>query len=194
MATEGVENFQAIVVSIAAFSASVIAGMGLWVWKQQQRWQRGRGVAIDLLMAANKILNSARQVRQDFAFFDDERKSMEERRARFDYLRMRTEVLLSRLKEELEVFEETSIEAELIWDISFREQTSCFRDAEHSIRSYLLCGLAMISTDAGQFERNQNRKSYNEFYSDIYGHESIFRGMNEAIDSLKAKIIDRFPR
>lgn len=51
MAAEALENFQVVVTSFVAVAGAAMAGLGLWTWKQQIRWQQGRGLAVNTMQS-----------------------------------------------------------------------------------------------------------------------------------------------
>lgn len=82
MTTEGVENFQAIVTSLAAVAAAFVAWMGLSTWKSQIVWSADREVA---RTALKQLRNLEKQIRisRNPRFLTNE---LSETRLRHDYL------------------------------------------------------------------------------------------------------------
>ena len=71
MATEGFENFQAVVTSLSAAAAAYVAWAGLSTWKKQQTWQNDHELARRLLIQTYEYRSTFGVIRSPVMFPDE---------------------------------------------------------------------------------------------------------------------------
>lgn len=148
MASEGVENFQAIMVSAAAVAGSIIAGLGLWTWKQQIRWQQGRGLAVNTMQAFFAFKRIALDSRRQVYFpFREGIPETELLKLSVDAWSRATEYC-AKLELAHTNFESKIAEAMVVWGDDFEGLSRIVSDVEHIARSTALTGAASIDVRA----------------------------------------------
>ncbi|NUB45991.1 hypothetical protein GEU84_016455 [Fertoebacter nigrum] len=190
--SETLANLTNTITAIAAIGGVVVACRGLRTWKHQILWQQGRGLAVSLVISANKIRLKALTVQSEFAFHYDEARPLQE--SQFNKLATDVRAFVADLDSLVDELEGLSVEAKLMWDVSFDEVISVFRDSAHSIRGYVFGGIGSISPITDSFQRDQARGTMNMFRDDIYGQSSIFKNMKGAIESIEHIIKEKLPR
>lgn len=186
--TEGVENFQAIVVSLAAIAGSVIAGMSLWTWKQQIRWQQGRGLAVNTLQAFFAFKRIALDVRKQNSPALDESKSEEELIASAEGSWDRANTYCENLEQALITLEKQIAEAMVVWEDDFKDFMSEIAEVEHIARSTVLTGAASIDPRRPRSSRVQSSSLHEAFKSDVYGINSERIGLGERLSKAQMRL------
>jgi hypothetical protein len=169
MATEGVENFQAILVSLAAVAGSAIAGMGLWTWKQQIRWQQGRGLAVNTLQAFFAFKRISMDVtKHRFSRAGDDA-SADELLALFNTQWASAKEYCDRLEDSHINLEKHIAEAIIVWGDDFRSFLNEIADVAHIARSNILTGAASFDPRRSLSDRIQSSALYQAFNDDVHG-------------------------
>ncbi len=169
MSESGLENFASVVTVVAAFLGVVIAGIGLWTWKQQIRWEQGRGLAVGTLQSFFELKRTMLEVRK-LGFPKYKKDQLEQIRIELAREAWRSATdYCERMNVKVQAFEKNTAAAFIVWDEDFQDVMGKVLDVEHIIRSAVLSAAAAINPEVAEHQRQQSSSAAQDFIADIYG-------------------------
>ena len=169
MGLGSLQDIQSIVTSLAAVVGVRLAWLGLSAWKQQIRWQQGRGLAVNTMQSFFEFKRVVLAF-QKVGYFQYEKESSEERR--LEALRAADERATSyceTLEKAYTKFESYIAEAIIVWEDDFEDIQNRIVDIEHIVRSCVLTGVAAINPNVPAHRRETSMSLHQAFQSDFFG-------------------------
>lgn len=188
MASESVANFQAVVMTLAAVAGAAIAGLGLWTWKQQNRWQQGRGLAVNLMQSFFELqmaLNDTRRL--SFSKIEDSL-SDDEKSVAAQAAWQRAKDHDEKLNQAFRVFQRYVAEAIVVWNEDLSEIMTELIELKHIGSSLVLTGAATFDPNRKINERIASSTLFSAFHEDFWGTPDDRRGVAGRLAELETKL------
>lgn len=166
---ETLQSIQSMVTTLAALVGVGIAWLGLSTWKQQIRWQQGRGLAVNTMQSFFEF----KQVVLDFPkiyYFQYVKEASEARRleAHGAALEQAT-AYCDKLEKAYTKFGSYIAESIIVWDDDFEDIQNRVSDIEHIVRSAVLTGVAAMNPKISPSERDSVTSLHQTWKSDFFG-------------------------
>jgi hypothetical protein len=190
---DGLTNFTNIVTVLAAFGGVVIAGFGLWTWKEQIRWQQGRGLAVSLLQAIAQIRRRVTTFHEmaNPLFVEDHKREFQTSSYE-DSLQLVTEEL-SRLEEEITHLERHSMEALILWRQPLSEVCHGVRDIQRDISSAWMTALSGVNPKVVEGQRKESQLLGYDLLRSLRGHDEAQNSALRRVKELEKKLAACLP-
>lgn len=182
------ETLPSIVTALAAVVGLRIAWLGLSAWKQQIRWQQGRGLAVNLLQAFFEFQDRVNESRR-FAFsMPQDTMSEAEKIVMSQQVWNLANEHDQKLNLAYGVFQKCVAEAIVVWNEEFGEIVSELQEVKHISSSLVLTGAASVDPRRTQNARSASTTLYQAFIGDFYGTPEDRRGVGGRLAAIQSKI------
>ncbi|MCX7286589.1 MAG: hypothetical protein NTW20_03245 [Rhodobacterales bacterium] len=189
--TQLLETIPSIVTALAAVIGLRIAWLGLSTWKQQIRWQQGRGLAINLLQAFFEFQDRVIEVRRFTYSNPDNTVSDAEKVAMSQETWNRAKEHDEKLAVAYSMFQKSVAEAIVVWKEDFREIMSDLQEVKHIASSLVLTGAASADPKRTKSARSASSTLYQAFSGDFYGTSEDRRGIGGRLADIESKIREK---
>lgn len=188
MATQSVEDIATIVTTLVAVTGVIIAGMGLWTWKKQIRWQQGRGLAVGLLQSLRAVETQMRR-RTDFSSLRyDETKPESQRLANHLDAHQRASEYLDELSQKIEKFDLFVSESLIVWGEDLSERVSELRDLEQTLKCAIRCGVEAINPGSKPRDRQASDELARDCWAEINGRVADCPKLGDKISDIRERL------
>lgn len=169
MGADSLQNIQSIVTALAAVVGVRIAWLGLSAWKQQTRWQQGRGLAVNTMQSFfefKRVVLAFPKV----AYFQYDKDGAEEQRVlAHTAAAEQAAAYCEKLENAFTKFESYIAEAIIVWDDDFEEIQNRVSDIEHIVRGAVLSGVSAINPKISTSQRESATSVHQAWKSDYFG-------------------------
>jgi hypothetical protein len=188
VASLGAENFSLVINSLAGAGAVYVAWLGVSTWKNQIRWQQGRGLAARLLQSFGAVFTAFQSMRDLGYPYDMKHIPESDRQKNFDDLSQKVLKKLEHLETAICKFEYEAAEAWVVWEKSFQPFAHEVREIKHDFRIAWYRGLEGMNPKLTESQREQIMLSAGDQFRELYGHDLKGKSALGKMKDLKAQL------